>query len=58
MAQLHVSAWGGVRGREIVGVSCWREKIVLWLCVAVVYRSLSLLWILVVGRGMGRLSPS
>ena len=58
MSQLHVSVWGGVWGRVIVGVSCRREGIVLWLCVAVVYHSLSLVWMLVIGGVVGRFSPS
>ena len=58
MAQLHVFVWGGVWGRVIVGVSCWRDGVVLWLSVAVVYHSLSLLWMLVDGGGVGRFSPS
>jgi hypothetical protein len=58
MTQLHVSVWGGVWGRVIVRVSWWREGIVLWLFVAVVYHSLSFLWMLVAGGGVGRFSPS
>ena len=58
IAQLRVSVWGGVYGRVIVGIPCCREGIVLWLCVAVVYHSLSLLWMLVGGGKVGRFSPS
>jgi hypothetical protein len=45
-------------GRWIVGVSCCREGIEVWLYVGVVYHSLSLLWMLVVVGGVGRFSPS
>ena len=58
IAQLQLYVWDGVLGRWIVGVSCCRERIEVWLYVGVVYHSLSLLWILVVVGGMGRFSPS
>ena len=58
IAQLQLIVWGGVLGRWIVGVSCCREGIGVWLCVDVAYHSLSLLWMLVVVGGLGRLSPS
>ena len=58
IAQLQLSFWGGVLGRWIVGVSCCRERIGMWLCADVAYHSLSYLWMLMVVGELGRLSPS
>ena len=37
IAQLHLSVWGGVLGRWIVGISYCREGIEVWLCVELAY---------------------
>ena len=42
----------------VVGISYCREEIVVWLFVDVVYQSLRLLWMHVVGGGVGRFSSS